>query len=101
MDIFNPKLQTYINTLSENRRIKYTIKNDMYSNIVNVLKSKDMSVSPRFKFWVKETLHLIHIGSSELVYVKKKNLPLITRANIFAKIAECHSAVGYNENNSN
>lgn len=95
MDIFNSKLQSYIDTLSETKRNKYTIKNDMYLNILNVLKQKDTNTTPKFKFWVKETFKLVEIGSTELIYVTKKNLPLITFENMFEKIKECHIAVGH------
>ena len=73
MDIFNCKFQSYINTLSENKRFKYTIKNDMCLDILNVLKSKETNISPKFKFWVKKTFHLVQTGSSESIYVTKKN----------------------------
>lgn len=95
MDTFNAKLQSYIDKLAENKRIKYTIKNDMYMQIFNVLKSKDSNMTPKFKFWVKQTFYLVEIGSSEMIYVKKKKLPLITFENIFEKITDCHSAVGH------
>ena len=90
MDIFNCKFQSYINTLSENKRFKYTIKNDMCLDILNVLKSKETNISPKFKFWVKETFHLVQTGSSESIYVTKRKLPLVTYENIFEKITECH-----------
>lgn len=95
MDIFNSKLQFYIDTLAETKRNKYTIKNEMYLNILSVLKSNDINMTPKFKFWVKQTFKLIEIGSSELVYDVKKNLPLITFENLYEKIKECHVAVGH------
>lgn len=95
MDLFNNKLECYINTLSKNKQNKYTIKNYMYDSIIHVLKSKDINTTAKFKFWVRKTFQLIEIGSSEIVYDRKKKLPLVTHENIFAKIAECHSSVGH------
>lgn len=95
MNIFNHKLQSYIDKLSENKRNKYTIKNDMYSDIFNVLKKNDTNTTPKFKFWVRETFNLIEVGSSELIYVTRRNLPLITFEKMYEKITECHIAVGH------
>ena len=38
-------------------------------------------------FWIKQTFHLAQIGSSELVYLKKNILPLVTYESIFEKIS--------------
>ena len=78
MNVFNSKLQSYIDTLAESKRNKYTIKNDMYLNILNVLKSNDINRTPKLIFWVRQTFKLVEIGSSELIYDAKKNLLLIT-----------------------
>ena len=61
MNVFNSKLQSYIDTLSESKRNKYTIKNDMHLNILNVLKSNDTNMTPKFKFWVRQTFKLVEI----------------------------------------
>lgn len=95
MDSFNCKLTSYINTLSQNKRSRYTIKELMYSDIVNVLKSKENNMSPKFKFWAKETFYLVQIGSSESVYIRKRNVPLVTHEKIYEKIAECHIILGH------
>jgi hypothetical protein len=95
MELFNEKIQSYINNLDVKKRDKYTIKNDMYSNILNVLKSKNTAVSAKFKFWVRRTFSLVEIGSSQLIYNKKNNLPLISHENMYEKIADCHKAVGH------
>ena len=57
-------------TLSENKRIKYTIKNDMYSYILDVVQFNDVHVSSKFEFWVNQKFHLVHIGSSEFSFVE-------------------------------
>ncbi|CAF4620444.1 unnamed protein product, partial [Rotaria socialis] len=46
---------------------------------------------------VKKAFKIIEIGSSELVYDIKKNLPLITFENLYEKIKECHVAVGHSD----
>jgi len=84
-----------LNTLDIKKRAKYTIRNEMRLNIINVLKMKDTNVSSKFKFWVRKTFCLVNIGSSELLYAKKQNLPLISHEEIYEKINECHTAVGH------
>jgi hypothetical protein len=95
IDIFNTKLQAYIDTLDVKKRNKYTIKNDMYSDILSVLKEENTNLSSKFKFWTRETFALVHIGSTDLIYAKKTNLPLITHENIYYRIADCHVSVGH------
>jgi len=95
MDIFYEKFDSYINTLDIKKRSKYTIKNDMYLNIVNVLKLQDLNQSSKFKYWIKKTFRIVEIGKSEVIYTIKNNLPLITHENIYEKIHECHIAVGH------
>ena len=95
MDIFNAKIQSYIDKLDVKKRTKYTIKNDMYLDILNVLKSQNINVSSKFKFLVRQTFRLVQIGSSDLIYVAKTNLPLITHENLYVKITDCHVAVGH------
>ena len=94
-ETFYQKLEKYIETLDVKKRNKYTIKNAMYVDILNVLKGKKASVSPKFKFWVKQTFRCVQIGSTDIIYVLKNNLPLITHEEIFYKIADCHTAVGH------
>jgi hypothetical protein len=76
MDIFHFKLQAYIDTLDVKKCNKYTIKNDMYSDILSVYKKENTNLSSKFKFWARETFGLVHIGSTDLIYVKKNNLLL-------------------------
>jgi len=94
-EIFYQKLNDYIETLDAKKRAKYTIKNSMYIDIMDVLKQNKTSVSPKFKFWVKKTFRLVHIASSDVIYVQKTDLPLITHEQIFYKVSDCHSAVGH------
>ena len=95
MDVFNNKLQSYINKLDEKKRMKYTIKNDMYLDILNVLKSNSINVSSKFKFWARQTFRMVQIGSSDLIYSIKTNLPLVTYEKLYEKITDCHTAVGH------
>lgn len=67
----------------------------MHDKMMKVLKSEDIDVSPKFKFWVRHTFYLIKIGSIELIYNKKSDLPLITQENIYEKIDDCHKSVGH------
>jgi hypothetical protein len=60
MEIFISKLKSYINDLDEKKREKYTINNDTYYKMMKVLKSEDVDVSPKFKFWVRHTFCLTH-----------------------------------------
>jgi len=95
MDLFNAKIQSYIDKLDEKKRAKYTIKNETYLDMLNVLKSQNINVSSKFKFLVRQTFRLVQIGSSDLIYVAKTNLPLITHENLYVKITDCHVAVGH------
>jgi hypothetical protein len=67
----------------------------MYSNILSVLKEENQNVQPKFKYWVKRTFRIVQIGSSDLIYVIKNNLPLVTHENIYHKVADCHVSVGH------
>ncbi|CAF4391972.1 unnamed protein product [Rotaria magnacalcarata] len=93
MDIFYSKFQTYIDTLDIEKRNKYTIKNDIYLNILNVLKENYTSISAKFKFWVRQTFRLVQIGSTDLVYVIKNDLPLVTHEQIYYRVVDCHVAI--------
>ena len=93
--VFENKLDNYINKLSPQKRAKYTIHNQMYKDIFSVLKKEETSVSTKFKHWSKQTFKLIEIGTKEMIYTKKNNLPLIIHENIYEKILECHIAVGH------
>jgi hypothetical protein len=95
MDVFNEKLQQYIETLDIKKRNKYTIKQNMYMDILSVLKGEKTIESSKFKYWVKNTFRIVHIGATELVYVIKNNLPLTIHENIFYRISDCHVAVGH------
>ncbi|CAF4190830.1 unnamed protein product [Rotaria magnacalcarata] len=94
MDIFYSKFQTYIDTLDIKKPNKYTIKNDIYLNILNVLKANYTDKSAKFKFWVRQTFRLVQIGSTDLVYVIKNDLLLVTHEQIYYRVVDCHVAVG-------
>ncbi|CAF3750245.1 unnamed protein product [Rotaria sp. Silwood1] len=95
MNIFYERFDSYINKLDIKKRNKYTIKDEMYLNITNVLKQEDVNASAKFKFWTRRSFRLMEIGSSHLIYNIKNNLPLITYEKIYEKINECHIAVGH------
>ncbi|CAM4847562.1 unnamed protein product [Rotaria magnacalcarata] len=95
MNIFYQKLESYINSIDVKKQTKYTIKNDMYLDILNVLKSQNVNQSSKFKFWVRNTFRLVQIGLCELIYTTKNNLPLIAHEKNYEKIYECHIAVGH------
>jgi hypothetical protein len=59
INIFYEKFQSYINSLHIKKRSEYTIKDEMYLNILHVLKVKDSKQSAEFKFWVKELFVLV------------------------------------------
>jgi hypothetical protein len=93
--LFDNKLDSYINKLSSQKRAKYTINKQMYKDIFEILKGEPTSHSSKFKYWSRETFKLIQIGSKEIIYTKKNNLPLITHEDLYEKILECHTAVGH------
>ena len=95
MDIFYEKFEYYIKNLDEKKREKYTIRNEMYINILNALQNQNTNFSPKFKFWVRQNFRLVEIGSSEFIYSLKNNLPIIIHEKIYEKINECHIAVGH------
>lgn len=95
MNVFNEKLQSYIDTLDIKKRAKYTIKNQTYGEILKVLKSDDTQESAAFKFWARNNFVLMEIGTERMVYDKKMNLPIITFESIYEKIFDCHTAVGH------
>ncbi|CAM4977148.1 unnamed protein product [Rotaria socialis] len=72
MNIFHQKLESYINSIDVKKQTNYTIKNDMYLDILNVLKSQNVNQLSKFK---------------------SGNLPLIAHE----KIYECHIAVGHSD----
>ena len=63
--------------------------------MMKVLKSEDIDVSPKFKFWVRHTFCLAKIGATDLIYNIKSNLPLITQENMYEKINDCHTNIGH------
>ncbi|CAF4643031.1 unnamed protein product, partial [Rotaria socialis] len=90
-EYFYQKLESYINSIDVKKQTKYTIKNDMYLDILNVLKSQNVNRPSKFKFWVRNTFRLVQIGLCELIYTTENNLPLIAHE----KIYECHIAIGH------
>jgi hypothetical protein len=95
MDIFYSKLQTYIDTLDIKKRNKYTIKNDIYLDILSVFEEENKNISAKFKFWVRKTFRLVHIGSTDLIHVMKTDLALVTHEQIYYRVIDCHVAVGH------
>ena len=95
MDVFYERLKCYIEGLDIKKQAKYTIKNDTYEKILRILKSQDINMPSKFKFWSRRLFSLVRIGTSDFVYTKKTNLPLITHEQLFEKISECHIAVGH------
>ena len=95
MEVFISRLKSYINKLDEKEREKYTINNDLYFNIMKVLKSEEIDVSTKFKYWVRRAYYLMNIGSTQSIYNKKTNLLLITQENMYDKINDCHISVGH------
>lgn len=94
-NIFNTRLQEYIEKADLKKRDKYTIKNYAYKQIIDILKEKKINVSSKFKFWSKRTFYLVQIDCNDIVYANKSKLPLITQENIYDKITECHVSVGH------
>lgn len=95
MGSFNVKMQAYVEKLDPKKRAKYTIKQNTYDLILNILTSRESNVSPKFRFWAKKTFISVKIGGKEFVYNKKTNLPVVTHEQLFEKIEECHLAVGH------
>lgn len=95
MEIFNKRLHEYIKGLDVKKQTKYTIDNNTYQKIQLVLQHQDIPVSPKFKFWAKQTFILVQIGLNHFVYNKQLNLPLITFEHLYEKISECHAVVGH------
>ena len=95
MEVFNGKLQSYIDSLDVKKRSKYTIKKDTYHEILKVLKSDSSNQSAKFKFWARKNFSIVQIGSQAFVHKKESNLPIIIHELIYEKILESHSAVGH------
>ena len=95
MELFISKLEAYINNLDFKKRHKYTIKDDTYTKILDVLRSKPTDTSPKFKFWAKQSFRVISVVSSEIIVSKKNNLPIVSHENLYDKIRDCHIAVGH------
>ena len=95
MELFNEKMQAYIDNLDLKKRAKYTIKKDTYETILRVLKAEETNDSAKFRFWAKKTFMYVTIGAKEFVYNKKTNLPVVMHEDLFDKLQECHLAVGH------
>ncbi|CAF1472481.1 unnamed protein product [Adineta steineri] len=67
----------------------------MCLDILSVLKEENNNVSAKFKFWAKQTFRLVKIGSTDFVYVKKNNLPLVTHEQIYYRVVDCRVVVGH------
>ncbi|CAF1498452.1 unnamed protein product [Adineta steineri] len=67
----------------------------MCLDILSVLKEENNNVSAKFKFWAKQTFRLAEIGSTDFVYVKKNNLPLVTHEQIYYRVVDCRVVVGH------
>lgn len=67
----------------------------MYYKTMKILKSEDIGMSPKFEFWVYHIFRLMQIGSTDLLYNKKPNLPLIKQENMYEKMNNCHTSVGH------
>lgn len=72
MESFNAKMQAYVETLDPKKRAKYTIKQETYDVILNVLTSRESNISPKFRFWTKRTFISVKIGAKEFIYNKTK-----------------------------
>lgn len=95
MDVFNKKLHSYIDTLDVKKRAKYTIKDQTYWEILKVLKGEESQESAAFKYWARQNFVLADIGTEQMLYDEKTNLPIITFESIYEKIRDCHTAVGH------
>ncbi|CAF4304089.1 unnamed protein product, partial [Adineta steineri] len=67
----------------------------MCLDILSVLKEENNNVSAKFKCWAKQTFRLVKIGSTDFVYVKKNNLPLVTHEQIYYRVVDCRVVVGH------
>ena len=93
MKQFYEQLDKHIESLNKRFLEKFCIKQTLYDNIVLVL--RDGWGDAQLKFWVLKNFKLVTIGDQNVVYEKGSNLPVITYANLYEKINECHMRVGH------
>ncbi|CAF2024314.1 unnamed protein product [Rotaria magnacalcarata] len=92
MEIFYKKLDIHIQNLNKNFRAKYVIKEEIYKDIIFVL--RDGWGDPQFKYWVQKHFTLVKNGNVYVVYNKGKvSCPVVTYEELYTKLYECHNRV--------
>ena len=94
MEAFYQTLDTHIQSLNAKYQGKYLIKQEMYGDIVLVL--RDGWGNPQFKFWTQKNFQLMKIGNVNVVYNKgKESRPVVVYEELYTKLTECHLRVGH------
>jgi hypothetical protein len=75
MDVFYLILNAHIESLHEKYRAKYLVRQEMYEDIILVL--RDGWGEAKFKYWAQKHFALVKIGNTNVVYNKGKTVVLL------------------------
>ena len=63
--------------------------------ILKVLKSDNVEVSAKFRYWARKTFVAVRIESVDFVCNKQLNLPVIIHDDIYERLSECYHVVDH------
>ncbi len=92
---FYTRINEFVQSINVKKQGKYLIREEMYNEVVQILKGTEGKRQPQLKFWAKKHFNLVKIGEQDILYPSKEKLPVVTFENLFEKINECHTAVGH------
>ena len=95
---FYDLLDKYVSGLAENKRQAFYCDQEKYNKIEKTLKLRSgekCADGAKFKYLCQKHYKLETIGSRTIVYCKKTELPIVTKAEIFETVANCHINVGH------
>jgi len=92
---FYTRVDEFLQSMNTKTQSKYSIKGELYNEIVQVLKTTEGKHPPQLKFWAKKHFNLVKIGDQDILYTTKVKLPVVIYEDLFDKIKECHTAVGH------
>ena len=94
---FNELLDNYCSSLGK-KKDKCIISQEVYDKAVQALQLEirtKYDERAKFKHWCKNHFKLETIGSRNLLFCSKKNLPVTTKEEMFDTILRCHLRVGH------
>lgn len=98
-DLFYRELDHRDQNIKTQNNDKYTLKQSVYDHAMKALtlspEEVSSDISAKFKHWVKENLQIERIDDEDVLFCRKRNLPVVTYENLFNVIHECHLSTGH------